>query len=166
MSTARTTQRQARGTAGLLASTIRRSSRTRKQPRPAETPMWLTADHDHKHGGAIGLGGNAPAQRLPVSAARPSAQLLRAHVERARNGRRTLLVTIKARQKTAVSVRLAGPSGQLLLRTRATVACGIHTLRADIPAAVRPGAARLALALSSDAGTEHKHLRVPMPLGA
>lgn len=111
----------------------------------------------------IALDGNAAARQMPVESEPVPAQTLRAHVEPMPGDRRTLVVTIEVRQRTSLSVRLAGPSGQLLVRRRATVAFGTHTLRADIPARAHAGMARLALAMSTDAGTEHSHLRVPMP---
>jgi hypothetical protein len=110
----------------------------------------------------IALDTRAAVSRTPANAERAPARLLHAHVERS-GARRTLAVTIEARQRTALSVRLAGPSGQLLVRRRATVALGTHTLRAEIPARAHAGAARLALAMSTDTATEHRHLRIPMP---
>jgi hypothetical protein len=114
----------------------------------------------------IALDGSAAARQAPTESERAPGQLLGAHVERTPDGRRTLVVKIEARQRTSISVRLAGPSGQLLVRRRATVAFGTHTLRAEIPGRAHAGAARLALAMSTDAGTEHRHLRISMPLAA
>jgi hypothetical protein len=114
----------------------------------------------------IALDDSAAAPQAPTGSERAPAQLLGAHVERAPDGRRTLVVKIEARQRTSLSVRLAGPSGQLLVRRRATVAFGTHTLRAEIPVRAHAGAARLALAMGTGAGTEHRHLRIPMPRAA
>ena len=114
----------------------------------------------------IALDASAAADQAHAESEPVSAQLLRAHLERTPGGRRTLVVTIEARQRTSLSIRLAGPSGQLLVRRRATVGFGTHTLQADIPARAHAGAARLALAMSTNAGTEHSHLRISMPQAA
>jgi hypothetical protein len=111
----------------------------------------------------IALDDGAAARPVTAETEPVRTQLLGAHVERTSGDRRALVLTIEARQRTSLSVRLAGPSGQLLIRRRATVAFGTHTLRAEIPARAHAGAARLALAMSTDAGTEHCHLRIPMP---
>ena len=111
----------------------------------------------------VALDGGAAARPAPAETEPAPTRLLHAHVERTPGDRRALVLTIEARQRTSLSVRLAGPSGQLLIRRRATVAFGTHTLRAEIPARAHAGAARLALAMSTDAGTEHCHLRIAMP---
>jgi hypothetical protein len=128
----------------------------------------LRGSDDEGHTGTIdiALDASATTNQAPAQNEPAPAQLLRAHVESTPGGRRMLVVTSEARQRTSLSIRLAGPSGQLLVRRRATVGFGTHTLQADIPARAHAGAARLALAMSTNAGTEHSHLRISMPQAA